>query len=189
MQVEYISVNDIKPYEKNAKKHPEQQIEYIANSIKEFGWQQPIVIDKDNVIVIGHGRLLAAKKLGLSEVPIVRAEGLTETQIKALRIADNKTNESSWDNELLTVDLKEIFQEIDMTDLGFGDFELKSLTEDFEPENFDEDLLKEFEEHSNQFLKKKRVMITFTEEQEQAVCDFLGVEKLKVVYDFAELKK
>lgn len=90
MQIEYVSIGSIKPYERNAKKHPSEQVEHIANSIKEFGWQQPIVVDKDGVVVIGHGRLLAVKKLGYAEVPIVRAEDLSEQQIKALRIADNK---------------------------------------------------------------------------------------------------
>lgn len=137
MQVEYISVNDIKPYEKNAKKHPEQQVEHIANSIKKFGWQQPIVIDKDNVIVIGHGRLLAAKKLGLNEVPIVKAEDLSEEQIKALRLADNKTNESEWDFSLLDGELESIV-DIDMEQFGFDlsldDEEPQEVVEDEIPE-------------------------------------------------------
>lgn len=131
MQVEYISVNDIKPYEKNAKKHPEQQIEYIANSIKEFGWQQPIVVDKDNVVVIGHGRLLAAKKLNMDSVPCVRADDLTDEQIKALRLADNKTNESEWDFDLLDMELSDI--EIDMEQFGFD------LDIDDEPQEIEED--------------------------------------------------
>ena len=92
MKIEQLSVSEIKPYEKNAKKHPPEQVEHIANSIREFGWQQPLVIDKNNVLVIGHGRLLAAKKLGLEDVPVVRADDLTEAQIKALRLADNMTS-------------------------------------------------------------------------------------------------
>lgn len=191
MNIQQISINDLKPYPQNAKKHPAEQVEHIANSIREFGWQQPIVVDKDNVVVIGHGRLLAAKKLGLKQVPVVKADGLSEQQIKALRIADNKLNESIWDSDLLKFDLKDIIGDIDMTDFGFGDFELSSLVEDFEPESFDEDLIKEYEKHSNEFLKKQRVMITFTKEQEAAVCTLLNVPrgKLKVIYDFSELIK
>lgn len=135
MQIEYISVNNIKPYEKNAKKHPEQQIEHIANSIKEFGWQQPIVVDKDNVVVIGHGRLLAAKKLNMDSVPCVRADDLTDEQIKALRLADNKTNESEWDFDLLDMELSDI--EIDMEQFGFDldiDDEPQEVVEDEVPE-------------------------------------------------------
>lgn len=93
-------------------------MEHIANSIREFGWQQPLVVDKDNVLVIGHGRLLAAKKLGLETVPVVRADTLTEQQISALRLADNKTNESDWDFDLLDLELEGI-NEIDMEQFGF----------------------------------------------------------------------
>lgn len=134
MQIEYVSIGSIKPYERNAKKHPDKQVEYIANSIKEFGWQQPIVVDKDGVVVIGHGRLLAAKKLGLNEVPCVYADNLTEEQIKALRLADNKTNESPWDFSLLDSELENIF-DIDMSDFGFEirEFDVKGYDpiEDF----------------------------------------------------------
>jgi hypothetical protein len=108
----------LKPYEKNAKKHPAEQVEHIANSIREFGFRQPLVIDKDNVLVIGHGRLLAAKKLGLDTVPCVRADDLTDEQIKALRLADNKTNESEWDFDLLGDELDDILK-IDMSMFGF----------------------------------------------------------------------
>jgi len=133
LNIENISVKDIKPYKKNAKKHPAEQVEYIANSIREFGFRQPLVIDKDNVLIIGHGRLLASKKLGLSEVPCVRADDLTEEQIMALRLADNKTNESEWDLDLLGDELNDIF-DIDMSEFGFDD-----ILEDEEPTNILED--------------------------------------------------
>ncbi len=97
----------IKPYHKNAKKHPAKQIEQIANSIKEFGFNQPIVIDKNNVIIVGHGRFEAAKALGMGEVPVIKVN-LTEDQAKAYRLADNKLNESSWDMELVISELKEL---------------------------------------------------------------------------------
>ena len=117
MNIQQISINDLKPYPQNAKKHPAEQVEHIANSIREFGFQQPIVVDKDNVVVIGHGRLLAAKKLNMDSVPCVRADDLTDEQIKALRLADNKTNESEWDFDLLDMELSDI--EIDMEQFGF----------------------------------------------------------------------
>ena len=122
MKVKNISITEIKPYAKNAKKHPMEQVKHIANSIKEFGWHQPIVIDKNGEIVIGHGRYQAALYLGLDEVPCLRADDLTEEQIKALRLADNKTNESEWDDELLNFELDEIV-DIDMSDFGFADSE------------------------------------------------------------------
>ena len=118
MNIEYIKVENIKPYAKNAKKHPEEQVRRIAKSLEEFGFQQPLVVDKHNVLVIGHGRLAASKKLGIKEVPCVRADSLTDEQIKALRLADNKTNESDWDLELLDAEIGDILN-IDMTDFGF----------------------------------------------------------------------
>jgi len=118
MIIEYIPISEIKPYPKNAKKHPADQVEIIANSIKEFGWTQPIVLDKDNEIIIGHGRLLAAKKLKLKEVPYLKFETLTAEQVKALRLADNKTNESGWDLGLLDYELGNIV-DLDMSLFGF----------------------------------------------------------------------
>lgn len=120
MNIEMMPIDSIRPYEKNAKKHPADQVEHIANSIREFGFRQPLVIDKDGVLIIGHGRLLAAKSLGMHDVPVVRADDLTEEQVKALRLADNKTNESDWDFGLLDAELDEII-DIDMTDFGFED--------------------------------------------------------------------
>lgn len=117
MRVEMVKIGSIKPYPGNAKKHPKEQIERIANSIREFGFQQPLVVDSQGVIIIGHGRLRAAKKLGLDSVPVVRAEGLSEDQIRALRLADNKTAESEWDLDLLDLELEGI--DLDMSQFGF----------------------------------------------------------------------
>ena len=135
MNIQQIPINDLKPYPQNAKKHPSEQVEHIANSIREFGFQQPIVVDKDNVVVIGHGRLLAAKKLNMDSVPCVCADDLTDEQIKALRLADNKTNESEWDFDLLDMELSDI--EIDMEQFGFDldiDDEPQEVVEDEVPE-------------------------------------------------------
>ena len=126
MQIIQIPINDIKSYKNNAKKHPDEQINHIANSIKSFGFKQPLVIDKDNNIVAGHGRLLAAVKLGMSEVPCIIADDLTPEEIQAYRLADNKTNESPWDFELLDLELKDIF-DIDMADFGFLDIDNENL--------------------------------------------------------------
>lgn len=101
----------IKPYSKNAKKHPKKQIEQIANSIKEFGMNQPIVVDKEGVIIVGHGRYEALKHLGWTDEEIlkhVKVVDLTEQQAKAYRLADNKLNESDWDMELVIQELKEL---------------------------------------------------------------------------------
>ena len=123
MEVKMVRVSDLKPYPKNAKKHPAEQITHVANSIQRFGWQQPLVIDGKNNIVIGHCRLLAAKELKQIEVPCVVADTLTEEEAKSLRLADNKTNESEWDFDLLGVELDGIF-DIDMSQFGFGNLDL-----------------------------------------------------------------
>ena len=105
MEIVMRKVSELTPYAKNAKTHDKVQIDNVAQSIKELGWLQPIVIDRDGVVVIGHCRLMAAKKLKLKEVPVTVASGLTEDEIKELRIADNKTNESPWDLGLLAEDV------------------------------------------------------------------------------------
>ena len=105
MSIVWREVNTLVPYAKNAKLHDEKQVENVANSIRRFGWKQPLVVDRDGVVVIGHCRLAAAKKLGLETVPVVRADDLTEAQVKALRLADNKTNESGWDFTALEAEL------------------------------------------------------------------------------------
>lgn len=139
-KVEWLSPGELIPYPQNAKQHPAEQIRRIANGIKAFGWTQPIVVDKDNVVVIGHGRLLASKELLLEKVPVVRRDDLTDEQIKALRLEDNKTNESTWDFDLLEKELAELAIEgIDMSLFGFdipGDdfFPEKEVVEDSTPE-------------------------------------------------------
>jgi len=118
MEVKNVEINSIKPY-KNNPRNNDDAVDATANSIKEFGWQQPIVVDKDNVIIVGHTRLKAAKKLGLKQVPIVVAENLTDEQVNAYRLADNKTGEiADWDFDLLDDELADI-NNIDMEDFGF----------------------------------------------------------------------
>lgn len=118
MKVQNVSIQDIKPYENNPRDN-DGGVDAVANSIKEFGWQQPIVVDKDNVIIVGHTRYKAAKKLGMKEVPVVVADKLSEEQVKAYRLADNKTGElTDWDDGLLDSELDDILN-IDMSDFGF----------------------------------------------------------------------
>lgn len=189
--VEFIKVSDLKPYENNVKKHDEEQIEQIIKSIKEFGFKQNLVIDKNNVVVVGHGRLAAAEKMGLDVVPCIRATDLSDEQIKALRIADNKLTEKGiWDNDALAEELKSIADSIDMTDFGFGDFELTILTNDFEPEGFDEEEFQEYEGSGEKLLVKRRVIITYVDEEEDRIKKLLGVDEIKkVVYDIKEVNE
>lgn len=118
MQIIEKKLADIKPYEKNPRRN-DNAVDTVANSIKEFGFKVPIVIDKDNVIVCGHTRYKASKKLGLEIVPCVIADDLTEEQIKAYRLADNKVSElAEWDIDLLGEELDGIF-DIDMSYFSF----------------------------------------------------------------------
>ena len=117
LKIEYLSINDLIPYKNNAKKHPKKQVEQIMNSIKEFGMLDPIGIAKDNIIVEGHGRYLACKKLGFTEVPCIRLDSLTDEQRKAYTLAHNKVAESDYDWDLIDLELQDI--NIDMSDFGF----------------------------------------------------------------------
>jgi ParB-like chromosome segregation protein Spo0J len=115
MKTEDLKVADLKPYERNAKKHDDKQIRNVMESIRQFGFAQPIVCDKNNIVIIGHCRLIAAKRLGLRTVPVLRMEELTEEQAQKLRLLDNKLNESEWDMELLAEDIPT---------LDFSDFDI-----------------------------------------------------------------
>ena len=134
MEIMNIKTEQLVPYDKNTKKHDKTQINNVAESIKQYGFVQPIVIDKDNVVVIGHCRLLAAKKLKMKEVPCVCVEDLTEEQVKALRIVDNKSNESEWDFEFLADELLEI----DLSAFDF-DFGIEDEGENYSPDEFSDE--------------------------------------------------
>ena len=120
IKVEYVSIDKIKPYQRNARKHDSKSIEVIANSISEFGMADPIAVwGKENIVIEGHGRLLALKQLGYDKAPIIHLDYLTDEQRRAYTLAHNKTAEfSEWDMELLTDEAESIFN-IDLSDFGF----------------------------------------------------------------------
>ena len=139
MKVEAKSIDEIKPYENNPRDN-DDAVDAVANSIKEFGWQQPIVVDNEGVIIAGHTRYKAAQKLGLKHVPVVVADNLTPDQVKAYRLADNKTAElADWDMDLLNDELDQI-RDIDMSDFGFDDLDSLELedADTAKDDNFDE---------------------------------------------------
>lgn len=144
-----IDVNEIKPYKKNAKKHPEEQIKKIMASIEEFGIVNPIIIDKEKNIIAGHGRLEAIKRLGINRVPVLMAEHLTKTQIKAYRLADNKLAElGEWDNELLAIELKDLQDDdFDIGILGFEDEEINECIDDLIEGRGDEENIPDLSEN------------------------------------------
>ena len=130
MDIVQRKVSELIPYAKNTKKHDKKQINNVAESIKQYGFVQPVVIDKDGVIVIGHCRVLGAKKLGMQEVPCVCVDDLTPEQVNALRIVDNKSNESEWHMDFLAEELKELDLSAFDFDFGLQDELSTSVVED-----------------------------------------------------------
>lgn len=127
-QIQYINLSDIIPYANNPRNNDGEAVDKVASSIKEFGFNVPIVIDKDNVIITGHTRYKAAKKLKIDEVPCIYAEHLTPAQVKAYRIADNKVSEfSTWNNDLLSIEIEQL-QELDF-DLELTGLEITEITD------------------------------------------------------------
>ena len=130
-----MKLEELKPYKQNPRRN-DNAVQYVANSIEAFGFRVPLVIDKDNVIVAGHTRYKAAKQLGLQEVPCTIADDLTEEQIKAYRLADNKVAEiANWDFELLPIELEGL--DFDMASFGF--YSADSLVLDVDDEDFLQD--------------------------------------------------
>lgn len=125
LKIEYINIDSLTPYSRNAKIHTEEQIEQIKRSIEEFGMNDPIGIWKDNIIIEGHGRLMACKELGMEEVPVIRLDNLTDDQRKAYTLIHNQTTmNTGFDLDILNEELENI--ELDMSDFGF-DIELDDI--------------------------------------------------------------
>lgn len=160
-QVVMLPVGEVLPYEKNPRKNA-KAVKYVKESIRKFGFKQPIVVDYKRVIICGHTRLEAAKSLGMDEVPCIVANDLTDAQVKALRLADNKVAEfSEWNDPLLNDELLELadISDIDMGDFGFG--EIEGL-DDEEAEKKEADVEKELEEK-----KDYRVIVECVDDAEQ----------------------
>jgi site-specific DNA-methyltransferase (adenine-specific) len=137
LKIEYVNINSIKPYKKNPRKNKDA-IPYVMESIKQFGFKNPVILDKDNVIIAGHTRIESAKRLGITEIPCIYADDLTDEQIKAFRLADNKVGEiAEWDIDLLDTELDDILN-IDMSDFGFENIEIDwDNVEDLTTTNYD----------------------------------------------------
>ena len=141
-QIEQVSIEALIPYARNSRTHSDAQVAQIAASIKEFGFTNPVLIDEDGGIIAGHGRTMAARKLGLDEVPCLRLSYLSEAQKKAYIIADNKLAlNAGWDDEMLKVEISELKDlDFDLSLIGFDADELQKLVEDvsFEPATEDD---------------------------------------------------
>ena len=168
IQIVYKNIDELTPYKNNPKIN-DKAISYVANSIKQFGFKNPIIIDNKNVIIAGHTRLKACKELGIEEIPCIYADDLTEEEVKAFRLADNKTSEiAEWDYPKLDLEMESILN-IDMLDFGFEDFNTGSIIDDLLSDDMfqsisgkDKDYFsvsfvfkKEHEEDVNKLIKEK----------------------------------
>ena len=159
------SVDSLIPYARNSRTHSESQVDKIAASIKEFGFLNPVIVDGDNGIIAGHGRILAAKKLGMDKVPTVEASHLTDAQRRAYVIADNRLAlDAGWDDEMLKIEIEELQnQDFNIDLLGFGEVELEGLFGG----DADYSLLDEYEDEELENMSegvKKAIQIEFESE-------------------------
>lgn len=134
-QIEYIETTALIPYARNSRTHSEQQVAQVAQSIRQFGFTNPVLIDANGVIVAGHGRVMAAKSIGMASVPCIRLGHLNEAQIRAYVIADNKLAENAgWDDEMLRLEMQHLQSvDFDLSLIGFADEELEDLLQDDDP--------------------------------------------------------
>lgn len=161
--IELLKIESLIPYARNARTHSETQVAQIAASIREFGFTNPVLIDADDGIIAGHGRVLAARKLGLETVPVIRIDYMSEAQKRAYIIADNKLAlNAGWDDELLALELGELRQfGFDLSLTGFNDAELKKLT-------LGADAAAAGESKGIDYEEKFAVLVECADEQEQA---------------------
>lgn len=199
VNIEWRDIEDVIPYELNAKVHDEKQVERIAKSISEFGWDQPIVVDKDGVIIKGHGRRLAAVRLGITNVPVWVRDDLTEDQARASRLADNRVAVGDLDSDLLQQDLATldfdldgIFdkKELDFMLADLGDLNLDALAFDLESKVQEqaEETMQKIEETDERVVRIDKVL-GFKEIQgkdERAVARFMAYAEAETGKEGAE---
>lgn len=154
LKTKLIDINTISPYENNAKEHPEEQVQQIINSIEAFGFNDPIAVNGDMIIIEGHGRYLAAKEMGLKRVPCIILEGMTADEERAYILAHNKlTMNTGFDMEKLEYELNALqVEDFDLSLTGFGDYELQKILDHndlFDDEDYTEEDLKEDYEEPN----------------------------------------
>jgi len=193
LEVKYLSINDLVPYANNPRTHTDNQVTQVASSIKEFGFNNPILIDEGKGVIAGHGRLAAAKKLGLETVPTITLTGLTEAQRKAYVIADNKLTENSrWDYDLLSIEIERLKElDFELSELGFSEVELEGICNS-EPDmsilaELDDEELDQFEgdvkraiqiEFESEHYNEAQELIKFWRENE-AYVGYMVIEHLR----------
>ena len=175
LKVQLWPIDKVKPYDKNVKVHDEKQVKKIAESIQKFGWDQPIVVDKDGVIIKGHGRTLAAKSLGLKQVPVLVRDDLTPDQVKAARVADNRVALGDIDTEMLQDELRGI--DVDLSGI-FDKKELKFLDSDLMEIN-EESVVTDIVEEMDTQEEEMAQSIQKIDEKDIRVSQALGFGKVK----------
>jgi len=192
LELTWLPIESVTPYASNPRLMTDSAVVKVAASIKAFGWKQPIVVDEEGVIVVGHTRYAGALRLGLTEVPCVIADDLTPAEAKAYRLADNRTaQETSWDYALLNLELGDIASDLDLTVTGFDDWELTGLSQtgDGKGGGTGFNPLEDTDIEGGD-VTRLRVIVVFEDEVEQAAFfDRLGVESVegKVLYRYADL--
>lgn len=175
MKIEYINIGDLKPYENNPRNN-DDAVDAVAASIKNFGFKVPLCVDKNNVIVTGHTRYKAAKKLGLKKVPCIRADDLTDDQVRAFRVADNKVSElATWDFDKLNIELDNIDLDmsefgVDMSDYSFSMDDIDE-TEGYDEENDERDYFEKT--FTFPIEKKKQIICYLKKHQSEIVADII----------------
>jgi ParB-like chromosome segregation protein Spo0J len=188
LQIEYKSTDELIPYVNNSRTHSESQVTQIAASIKEFGFTNPILTDGTNGVIAGHGRLLAAKKLGMKSVPVIELHGLDEIKKKAYVIADNKIAlNSSWDIELLSLEIDALKQfDYEIEKLGFSDDDLLRLSNDLDllrMKNMSDDIEEEEKESSDNKNSDELFPFSVMVDHDQREIIFKALRKAKQDYD------
>lgn len=147
LQIVYKNVDDLIPYARNAKIHDENNINLIAGSIKSFGFNNPVLLDGENGIIAGHGRVLASKKLGIKQIPTIELQGLSDAEKRAYIIADNRlTEKSEWDKEILSLELQDLNElGIDLNIIGFNDEDLNNIIQEETPEVVEDEFSEQVE--------------------------------------------
>jgi ParB family transcriptional regulator, chromosome partitioning protein len=193
----YVSIKDVAPYERNPRRN-DQAVDAVAESIKQFGFLQPIVLDKNGTIVAGHTRYKAAKKLKLISIPVVYASDLTPEQVRKYRILDNKLNElACWDFELLSQEVDDLeFEGFEDYDFGFDDFGCEepevegseNLPEELKGTELKPDELVKFK--GDDKTKLDRIIIVYPTDRKGVLVDILGLSVInKVVYSLDDIEK
>lgn len=190
LKIEYLAVSELVPYANNARVHGGQQLEEIVASIKEFGFTNPILIDDDNILIAGHGRIKAAKLAGLDKLPCIRLAGLSEAQKKALRIADNQIPmNASWDMDLLMQEVQELdLAEFDLSILAFDEKMLDSLLDDNDLVDLDSGTEESKKDDGRKYLRIDKEKVPITEEEASKLIKVLNdyIDKYGTTVGFAK---